>query len=599
MTVQQKRKQRIAILGGGPSALFVLKRWVESGRKDFKIEIFEAKERLGAGMPYSSEGANREHITNVSDNEIPEIVTTIDEWVQTVPDQILSEFNIDKERFSEYHVLPRLLFGRYLSDQFDLLLKKAEKKGIEAVVHFGSRVTDISDHPGRRHVQIKIAGKRSRNFDTVVICTGHNWPKKHEGVVPGYFDSPYPPSKLELKVNHPVAIKGSSLTAIDAIRTLSRHNGSFEKAGDNKLVFHPAKDSPDFKMVMHSRSGMLPAIRFHLEEPLLSEDSMLTAQEIEKNRKENDGFLSLDYIFNKNFKQQFKGKDARFYKKIKDLSLEDFVQAMMDYRENKEPFQLFREEYKEAEKSIQERESIYWKEVLAVLSFTMNYPAKYLSAEDMLRLQKVLMPLISMVIAFVPQSSCEELFALHAAGKLDIVSVGEDSRVEPESKGGITYHYIDEQEKGQGVYYQTYVDCVGQPHLEYEDFPFEGLLANGAVSPARIQFRTAESGKAELARDNKRVEQAADGNYYLRVSGISINDNFQIVDLEGNPNPRVYIMAVPYIGGYNPDYSGLDFCEEASSSIVERILGKRERLKEARVKGQKAGKVLKSETAKG
>jgi len=32
------------------------------------------------------------------------------------------------------------------------------------------------------------------------------------------------------------------------------------------------------------------------------------------------------------------------------------------------------------------------------------------------------------------------------------------------------------------------------------------------------------------------------------------------------------MMAVPYIGGYNPDYSGLDFSEAASAKIVNALL---------------------------
>ena len=30
-------------------------------------------------------------------------------------------------------------------------------------------------------------------------------------------------------------------------------------------------------------------------------------------------------------------------------------------------------------------------------------------------------------------------------------------------------------------------------------------------------------------------------------------------------------MAVPYIGGLNPDYSGLDFCETASARIMQAL----------------------------
>ncbi|WP_221392754.1 FAD/NAD(P)-binding protein [Dyadobacter sp. NIV53] len=568
----KKLKKRIAILGGGPSGLFVFKRLVESNQTDFEVDIFESKKQLGAGMPYSSDGANIEHVTNVSDNEIPEIVISIADWVQALPDEILSRFNIEKEKFNEYKVLPRLFFGMYLSSQFDLLLKKAEKAGIKTKVHYGCKVTDIEDLRDGKKVRIEIEETGTAEFDCVIVCTGHKWPVKNEGKIPGYFDSPYPPAKLNLQLNHPVAIKGSSLTAIDAIRTLARNNGTFHQEKDGKVSFEPSADSPNFKLVMHSRSGMLPAIRFHLEEPLLSTDSLLSREELDEHISRNGGFLSLDFIFEKDFKDLFIGKDPDFHAFIKDLSMEEFVEAMMGKREKMEPFELFRAEYKEAEKSIKRRESVYWKEMLAVLSFAMNYPAKYLSAEDMLRLQKVLMPLISIVIAFAPQSSCDELLALNDAGKLDIVSVGDDSRVEPEKTGGVTYHYTDETEQDLSVRFETFVDCVGQPHLDFEAFPFKGLVKNKTISPALIKFKSVDKGSAAMAKGNKDVTQEVNGDYYLKVPGITINDNFQIVDRAGVANNRVYIMAVPYIGGFNPDYSGLDFCEQASTSIVESIL---------------------------
>ena len=62
------------------------------------------------------------------------------------------------------------------------------------------------------------------------------------------------------------------------------------------------------------------------------------------------------------------------------------------------------------------------------------------------------------------------------------------------------------------------------------------------------------------------------GVYYLRVSGLAINDSFQVVDKYGVANSQIFMMAVPYIGGYNPDYSGLDFCEEASDQVISKIV---------------------------
>ena len=569
-------QQKIAILGGGPSGLFMYKRLVESGIDGLVVEIFERKNTLGSGMPYSPEGANQEHITNVSDNEIPVIFNSIEDWVKIAPKAILEKFHIDSDNFNEYKVLPRLFFGAYLSAQFDLLNKSADEKGIVTNIHLNTEVTDIINYQANNEVGVEINGAEVINFDRVIVCVGHNWPKKHEGKVADYYDSPYPPQKLAKRFNHPIALMGSSLTAIDAIRTIARNNGHFEDEADGTYKFILDKESDKLKIVMHSRNGLLPAIRFHLEDSHLGKDETLSKAEIQQNIKENGGFISLDYVFEKNFKEQFKKKDPEFYKKIADLNLETFVDRMMSYRENVPPFDLFKKEYEEAEKSIDQHRSIYWKEALAVLSFAMNYPAKYLCAEDMLRLQKVLMPLISIVIAFVPQSSCRDLMALHDAGILEIISVGEDSDVEPLDQGGANYTYINEKEAEISVDYETFINCVGQPHLSYEDFPFKSLVKAGAVSPATLKFKSNEMAAAEEEKENKLVSKNEDGTYLLQVPGITINDAFQVVDHSGEANNRIYIMAVPYIGGYNPDYSGIDFSEMASAEVLKKIQNKKD-----------------------
>ncbi len=566
-----KTKKRIAILGGGPSGLFMFKRLVETGNTDIAVTIFERKKKLGAGMPYSAEGANDEHITNVSGNEIPPLVTSLNDWVKSVPKDTLDKYHMDAARFNEYKVLPRLLFGQYLTAQFDLLQKQAREIGIEHIVHYGSTVTDIIDQPEKATILVEVGGNQKFEFDHVVICTGHNWPHQHEGKIPGYFDSPYPPAKLALQLNHAVAIKGSSLTAVDAIRTLSRHNGIFDKDGNGKLFYKLLDESLNFKMVLHTRNGMLPAVRFHLEDSHLTNDSLLSKDEIKAHIEANNGFLSLDYIFERDFKLPIQAKEPEFYDQVKHTRMEEFVAAMMELRERLDPFQLLKAEYAEAKKSIKRKESVYWKEMLGVLSFALNYPAKHLSAEDMQRLQKTLTPLISIVIAYIPQSSSEELLALHAAGVLELIPVGDDSKVEPNEPGGAVYHYTDESGEAQAMHFSTYVDCVGQPHLAFEDFPFKSLLSNRTVTPAKLKFSDAEEGLKAM-NEGKPVSQDTSGDYYLKVAGIAINDHFQVLDAYGAYNDRIYMMAVPYIGGYNPDYSGLDFSEEASGTIIERLL---------------------------
>lgn len=565
------KKKRIALLGGGPSALFLFKKLITSGNKDIEVTIFEKWDRLGSGMPYSSYGANDEHITNVSGNEIPEMVTSISEWTKTLSAATLNKYGLEPDYFNEYKVLPRLFFGMYLEEQFNLLLKQAEVAEISTIVHLNCYVDDVIDYPEFNETWVNATEIGMLKFDIVVVCTGHYWPKINEGKVPRYFDSPYPPAKLNLHLNHPIAIRGSSLTAIDAIRTLARNNGTFLK-DEGKLTFELSEHSPNFKICMHSRSGMLPAVRFHLEDSHLSNDSLLTTSEIAAHIQQNGGFLSLDYIFEKNFKDIFKDRDSEFYEQIKEMDMEEFVSAMLALREQLPAFTLLRAEYEQAAKSIKRKESIYWKEMLGVLSFALNYPAKYLSAEDMLRLRNTLMPLISIVIAYVPQSSCEELMALHSAGVLEMITVGEDSFITPELQyGGAKYHYVNEQGEKESIYYQTYVDCIGQPHLSYDEFPFKSMLAKKTISPASIRYQSNQEGENEFERGREGVKKADNGTYYLMVPGISVNDSFQVLDKYGAYNERIYMMAVPYMGGLNPDYSGLDFCEEASKQIVKAI----------------------------
>lgn len=560
-------KKRIGIVGGGPTGLFMMKHLVQSGETDLHITIFESKERLGEGMPYSDLGANREHVTNISESELPDLETDLSSWMETLPPAVLERFDIDLPRFHAYKVLPRLLFGSYLSDQFELLLNRASALGIETTVLLNTSVKDIANLPDSKEVVVTTDHTEALHFDYLVVATGHYWPKVSEGITAGWFDSPYPPSKLEFEANHPICIKGASLTAIDAIKTLARHNGRFVSK-NNRLQYELSEHNPDFKLVLHSRSGLLPAVRFHLDEFGSSGIALLSQDEIAAIRAAHEGFIPLDFIFDRCFKQGFKEKDPEFYERIRDWDLEDFVENSMDLRERLDPFQLLIAELAEAEKSIKRHQSIRWKELLSQLSFAMNYPAKYFSAEDMLRLQKTLVPLISVIIASIPQSSAWELIALHEAGVLELKAVGADSTFKAHPERGAILEYTNEAGERQTDHYLTFIDCSGQRHFSYEEFPFQSLRGDFSVSPAYLQFRKPENALKLIEAQHQEVSER-NGAYFLKVPGIGINDYFQVLDRYWAFNDRIYIAAVPHIGGYNPDYSGLDFCEEASGRIVE------------------------------
>ncbi|MHC8949936.1 FAD/NAD(P)-binding protein [Sphingobacterium hungaricum] len=563
---------QIAIVGTGPAALYFLHHLSQKDAIIENIILFEKGNRIGCGMPYSKYGAGLEHVTNVSANEIPLLSEKLESWVHELTDPELKKFNMDRNQFNEYKVLPRLFFGNYLEDQFKLVLEALTKKNIRIDLRLKTEVVDIEEQADKRG--FLILTNKSETFETerVVICTGHVWPRKNETKIPNYFDSPYPPSKIDLEVNFPVALKGSSLTAVDAIRTLARKNGNFTKLDSGYLTYARHKEKPNFKICMHSRSGLLPDVRIHLDNAQLGlVTSGWDMEFVDESKSRNGGFVSLDEVFDQKFKKQIFEEDPDFYELIKHDTLEGFVKRIMNFRKSIDPFDLLAGEYIQAQKSIERKMGISWKESLAVLSYSLNYPAKYFSAEDVHRMNTHLMPLISIIIAFLPQESTLELLALHQAGALDMIVVDDSSWVEADEAGGATYHYVSESNQKHSQYYSLYIDCTGQSAQSYEEFPFPALRESQTVSPARIKYRNQTYAEMLLENKDPRIEHIQDDQYYLRVPGVAINDYFQAINQYGAVNENLYVMAVPLIAGYNPDYSGLDFCDTAARKIFEKF----------------------------
>ncbi|KUJ49751.1 FAD/NAD(P)-binding protein [Chryseobacterium sp. JAH] len=561
---------KIAIIGGGPAALLTLKHILKKSLCPETIYIFEKNERFGVGMPYGKLGSTKEHVANVSANELPDLSYSFKEYLKKNPVKDFPDFS-DAEQLNSYQVIPRLLLGNYLEDQFKEYIKIAKKAGIKIIAKTNTTVTDITKLDQGKEVFKITTDQEEFLADTVIICTGHVWPKKHEEKIEGWFDSPYPPSKFTKATDFPVAIRGTSLTAVDAVKTISRLNGEFIKTENGTTEFKPNKDSQNFRINLFSTGGFLPALRFHSEDDAYSSDWMMSLDEIYEYKNKNGGFVDLDYVFEINFKLPIKKKDAEFYTIIQDLSIEEFSEKMLSLRESYDSFELFKSEFEEAEKSIDKKKSITWKEKLASFSYAMNYPAKHFSAEDMLRLKSSLMPLVSVIIASLPQSSYQELMALHNAGRLDLVQVDKESTMEPHAELGGVYHYSSETGLKKNEYYKMFIDAIGQQQMNITDLPFAGLQNHHVTSEGYLAFKENTKGKELLEDGMDNVLEGHNNNYYLKVPGLGINDFFQSLNVYSQAVDHLFIMAVPFIGGLNPDYSGLDFCDTAAEKIAEAL----------------------------
>ncbi|QJR80332.1 hypothetical protein CA267_005850 [Alteromonas pelagimontana] len=562
--------QSLAIIGGGPSALYLL-HYLLLGKSGFRrIDIFEKRSTLGRGMPYGNAGALKEHLANVSSSELPALPQSLVQWLFEQSDTMLASYSINKQCLTEETIVPRLLMGAYLEAQFSALVNKAKQAGIDIRVHYEATVIDVKIDAENRHCIILKEGDYA-GFTAAAICTGHTWPRKQEQSVAGYFDSPYPPIKLRHQRNHAVALRGCSLTAIDAISTLAVANGEFYHAANGQLKYEKHPQCQQFEIVMHALGGLMPSIRYHLDSPLLNTDGLLTEVELEAHRQENSGFLSLDFLFEHNFKKQVANRDAASFKKIANKNIEGFVQQMLSSREAFDPFTLFKVEYLQAEMSMLHKVSIVWKECLAVFSYALNPLARYLSAEDTQRMNEHLQPLIAIAIANIPQHSCQRLLALHSAGALSMISVGTSSDVKVVDNN-IYYRYKNRRDETVEQHYQTFIDCIGQSPQPLSAFPFPSMRKSGRVRPAKVAYQYSKNGARDKQLTPKEVEFDANASVYYRlIGGADISASYQLLDGKRATSAKTYIMAVPYISGLNPDFSGLDYCADVAQKIAKDL----------------------------
>ncbi len=581
------KPKNIVAVGGGATSVYLLYHLVRDAVPGTTVHVVDTAERPGLGMPYSTTWVGDEHLANIACDEIPDLLQAPDAWLSAKSDAWLAQNSVKRSDISPGYILPRVILGMYLEDQFRALCNLGRKKGMHIDFFGNNKVTDIATlSDGKIRVSMQPpsgSGAIDLIADKIVVAAGHVWPKQKEGTVAQYYDSPWPVSKISGVHNYPVGLLGSNLTAVDATMTLAKNHGTFKRNAGGRLEYVSDQGAENFKIVMHSRQGLLPSMRFQFEYPRIRVDLHISIDEVENHIRGNDGYLSLDFIFEKAFKNVLREKNEGLYPIIKDMSVEEFVAYIYKERRGHDRFALFQKEYEEARESLRTGEPIYWKEMLDDIAYTINFYAKYLSAEDMLRLRRTLMPLVLHIVCFLPLESAERMMALHDAGKFEIKSVGSDSSISTNPRTpGASIRYQDEA-TGQEVNlsYQTFINCMGQKGMPASSFPFPSLTEQGVVNPAQLKFLSNSAARKEIesTRPGEPSSVHQKGNsFYLDAGSIAVDDFFRPIDALGQPNDNIHIVAPPYIAGTHPYYAGLPFCNEALEAVADCIYGKQPKM---------------------
>lgn len=234
---RQYNMTKLAIIGGGPSAVSILEAVAQNpslcGLVD--ITIFEAFPRLWHGQPFQPDGD--EILANVPMTGMSLRADDREYGVRWLRDHGYDAYT------SESTFPPRWLVGRYLQDCAGKAIQRLENSGSRVQIE----MLAVSSLESRDDKLWALGNDWQLGpFDQAVLCLGgspsHD-PYKLYGL-PGYIRSPYPlrSSLTEIPQDVSVAIVGSGLTAVDTVMALRAraHRGP---------------------ITLVSRTGTLPGVR--------------------------------------------------------------------------------------------------------------------------------------------------------------------------------------------------------------------------------------------------------------------------------------------------------------------------------------------------
>jgi uncharacterized NAD(P)/FAD-binding protein YdhS len=204
--------RHVVVAGGGASGVVLASALVRRGSS---VTIIEPRERLGAGVAYST--TCPWHLLNAPASNMSAI--------EDEPDDFVAWLARNDEDASGSSFARRDLYGRYLDDLVTVIRETA---GARFVHHRG---TAVDCTPGSNGVIVTDAEGTALNADAFVIAVGNAepapWPAINDTVSssPRFFSSAWAPGAIESHDHaETVVLFGTGLTAIDAALGL-RYNG--------------------------------------------------------------------------------------------------------------------------------------------------------------------------------------------------------------------------------------------------------------------------------------------------------------------------------------------------------------------------------------
>jgi uncharacterized NAD(P)/FAD-binding protein YdhS len=574
--------KHIAIIGSGPSAIYVLKHLHEhaSEFRDYikSITIFEKSPIGGMGMPYHPEMTDIYNLSNISSEEIPMLEESFASWLTSQPCKVLESFNIEEFPISKSKVYSRIALGFYFKSQYDKIIANLRNAGFVLNEYFGVNIIDILPQASNKVNVLTSNSQILENFSNVIIATGHIWSEK-DHPENKYYGSPWPIHKLlpdkNTYFNFTIGILGASLSAFDVVTSLAHRHGTFHKtAGGLSFKLDPL--AKKFKIVLHSAEGWLPHLQYEQEKPIREIYRHTDRQEILA-LIDTSGFLPLDSFFDKICRPALieafiKDKNDKLIVLLSQPStgILEFVEHMEHTHEYVNCFEGMRKEFEQAKEYMDQNKPTHWMETLDDLMYCLNFHAELLAAEDHLFFRKQIMPFLMNVIAALPLPSATILLALYDAGCIELVK-GKVEILEASTEvGKTTIQVSNSDEATRAVDYAMFINCAGQGKIAFEDYPFPTLITNGNVRKARAKFKTPSvpmRNKSSMSNTHLFI----DNEVYAYTGGIDVDSGYSVIDSKGNSDTRIHDVSFIHTAGCRPYSYGLQACNATSLILVEQL----------------------------
>lgn len=528
----------IAFVGAGPTTLYALDALLAHPVRDVRITVFEAQAEAGVGSPYRPAWNDPAMLSNIASAEIPPVGESLLGWLRSRPDRELGAMQLEVETLGDRTFVPRVALGRYFQSQFAALIANARASGMGIDVRTGSRVVDLVNVADGIDLSWSADGATmTARFDHVVLATGHQWPSRQEAR-PGYFTSPWPATTLAGIRPTAVGIRGSSLTAIDAAIAVAGAHGAFVRADDGTLGYEPASGTDGLRITMMSRKGLLPEADFYFPLPhpplaICTPDAI--RQLIDAGR---EGLLDRAFDL---FRREMIAVDPGYADAtgLASGTVEAFGESYFRARLAADPFAAAQANLAEARANHAARVTVPWRDVLLRVHEVVAAITPHLDTMDFRRFNRHLKPIFVDAYGAVPHETVERVLALHRAGKLEVLALGADYRIDTRRpEGGARLMQCETARS-----FPIFIEATGQRVLGAIQFPFLSLIQQGIVRDA---------GSGDGAR------------------GIEIDDHFSIV-APGVPGDRLFCVSLPFIMGRHPFAQGITGSHEMGQIVGERL----------------------------